>query len=70
MDFTKKKQHGFNIARELIELAVAISSNEKWGPHFFLWDYKHMEELVRQQGVCVEQFTEESTNDSTEMLLS
>ena len=65
----KSSNAWFNIARELIELAVAIGNNEKWGPHFFRYGTISIwSELVRQQGVCVEQFTEESTNDSTEML--
>ena len=59
----------FNIARELIELGVTIGDDEKWRPHFFRYGTISLfSELVRQQGVCAEQFTEELTNDSIEML--
>ena len=59
----------FKIARELIELGVTVGNNEKWDPHFFRYGTLSLwSELVRQQGVCAEDFTHKVTSDSTEVL--
>ena len=67
---TPKENHEwFKIAREVIELAAATGVTAKWNPHFFRYGTVSLwSELVRQQGLCAEDFTPEMSSDSIEML--